>query len=212
MGKPLDITGQQYGRLTVIGYAGSDKQHNAQWRCRCECGEIVIVRAFELKRGHTASCGCFSRERTRTRLTSHGGKGTRLYRIWEQMKARCNNQTTKQYKDYGGRGITVCAEWANNFEAFRDWALANGYRDDLTLDRKENDGPYSPDNCRWATRKDQQNNKRNNHMITFKGETRTLTQWAELTGIPRTTLWDRLVRGWSIERALTARSKKRSNP
>lgn len=205
MRKTIDLTGQQYGRLSVMEHTGRDKRRNALWRCQCECGEIVIVRACDLKSGHTASCGCLNRERQRASATTHGETETRLYHIWEGMKSRCLNISDRSYKDYGGRGITVCAEWANSFEAFRDWALANGYRDDLTIDRKENDGPYNPDNCRWATAKQQGNNRRSNRLITHNGETHTLTQWAELTGIKRETLSQRLRNGWSVERALTTK-------
>lgn len=204
MRKPIDLTGQRFGRLVALECAGRRSGH-ALWNCLCDCGNVVEVIACDLKKGHTASCGCLQRERSRASATVHGGNGTRLYSVWEGMKKRCLNPSHDSYKDYGGRGITVCAEWANSFEAFRDWALANGYRDDLTLDRKENDGPYSPENCRWATLKQQNNNTRRNRMITFQGETRTLSQWAELTGIKFDKLRQRLNKGWSVERALTTR-------
>lgn len=202
MRKPIDLTGQQLGRLTVIERAGSDKRRNALWVCQCECGDKVIARACDLKSGHTTSCGCFKRERQLASATKHGGKKTRLYHIWEGMKSRCLNRAERSYKDYGGRGITVCEEWAQSFGAFRDWALANGYRDDLTIDRIDNDGNYCPENCHWATKKEQGNNRRSNRKITHNGETHTLTQWAELIGIKRETLSQRLRNGWSVERAL----------
>lgn len=207
MRKPIDLTGQQCGRLLVMERTGSDKRRNALWLCQCECGERVTVRACDLKSGHTESCGCLKRERQRASVTTHGAAETRLYHIWEGMKSRCMNGSDRSYKDYGGRGITVCAEWENSFEAFRDWALENGYRDNLTIDRENNDGPYSPNNCRWATAKQQGNNRRSNRMIAHNGETHTLTQWAELTGIKYEALCQRLRNGWSVERALTTKPK-----
>lgn len=132
----------------------------------------------------------------------HGEHGTRLYGIWKNMKYRCSNPNSPAYKDYGARGIFVCAEW-QQYEPFRAWAIANGYRENLTIDRIENDKGYSPDNCRWATMKTQSNNTRMNRIIEFDGAEHTLTEWAEITGVCVATLWDRLKNGWSIERALT---------
>ena len=119
----------------------------------------------------------------------------RLYGIWKGMKSRCNNPARKSYADYGGRGITVCDEWAQSFEKFRDWALANGYRDDLTLDRKENDGPYSPENCRWATQAEQSNNTRRNHIVEAFGESHTLAEWGKINGLSYNTIKTRMRKG-----------------
>ena len=206
MSKRENLTGQHFGRLTAIEYAGTNKRGKTTWKCVCDCGEIITVRADGLKSGHSSSCGCWQRENSskiaRAVHTTHGGRRTRLYKIWAKMKERCSNQSAVNFKDYGGRGITVCEEWAQSFAAFRDWALANGYRDDLTIDRIDNDGPYCPENCRWATRKEQNNNRRNIIMLSYNGETHTLAQWAEITGIKRKTLWERLHNGWSVERAL----------
>lgn len=127
----------------------------------------------------------------------------RLYSVWHNMKSRCYNPKASHYAQYGGRGITVCPEWRDSFEAFRDWALANGYRDDLTIDRKDNDGPYSPENCRWADMYCQNNNTRKNNYITYKGETKTASEWAREYGLHRCVLNNRIRRGWDIEEALT---------
>ena len=144
--------------------------------------------------------------------TTHGGSGTRLNKIYRAIKQRCNNPQNPAYENYGGRGITVCAEWLNSFEAFRDWALANGYRDDLTIDRIDNDGPYCPENCRWVTMKQQGNNRRSNRVLTYNGENHTITEWAELTGINLHTLMGRLyVRGWNVEKALTTKVRRKNN-
>lgn len=125
------------------------------------------------------------------------------------MKTRCNNPRCAKYARYGGRGINVCAEWLNDFQAFHDWAMANGYRDDLTIDRINNDGDYSPENCRWITLKEQASNKSTNHLITHDGQTCTIAEWARKTGIPREVLKDRICRyGWEYDRALTTPVRK----
>lgn len=139
---------------------------------------------------------------------SHGGTGTRLYVIWRNMKARCTKSYAAKYKNYGGRGISICNEWLNDFETFRNWSLSNGYSDDLTLDRIDNNGNYEPNNCRWVSNSEQQHNKRTNRMITFHGETKTLTQWAREKGLSVKSLETRLGRcRWDLEKALTTPMK-----
>ena len=200
-----DITGKKYGRLTVINRVGRNKSGSITWLCKCDCGKEIVTSGKALRGGETRSCGCGRNEKIAAigkENATHGGRHTKLYSHWSIMKARCYNPKHNRYELYGGRGITVCAEWVNSFEVFRDWALANGYRDGLTIDRKDNDGPYSPDNCRWATAKQQGNNRRCNRMITCNGETHTLAEWAELTGIKRQTIQTRLTRGWTVSRAL----------
>lgn len=132
----------------------------------------------------------------------HGLKNTRLYRIWLQIKNRCFNSNTDRYRDYGARGITVCDEWRNDFKAFYDWAMNNGYSDELTIDRIDNDGNYEPSNCRWVSVKVQNRNTRSNHLITYKGETRCVADWADITGLSRACICDRIKYGWSVERIL----------
>ena len=131
----------------------------------------------------------------------------RLYGIWSNMKTRCNNPKVKPYKNYGGRGITICDEWGK-YDGFYKWAMSSGYQDNLTLDRIDSDGNYCPENCRWATQKEQQNNRRNNHLLTYNGETRTLKQWEEICGIDYTLIVHRLKRGMSVHDALFAIPKK----
>jgi hypothetical protein len=138
--------------------------------------------------------------------TIHGMCNTRLYEIWNGMKQRCQNPNTISYKGYGGKGISVCEEWNNSFKAFYDWAISNGYRNDLTIDRIENDGNYEPANCRWATNKEQQNHTSYTRLHTYNGETLSIMQWAEKTGIHPNMLYKRLSRGWSIEKALKTKS------
>jgi hypothetical protein len=138
------------------------------------------------------------------------GKKSRLYHIWEDMKSRCNNVKNQRYKDYGGRGITVCDLWANDFKAFYDWAMANGYSDELTIDRENVNGIYEPGNCRWATQKEQSNNRTTNKMIEYNGETKTLMQWADDLGFEYHVLKNRLNRNWTVEKAFSTDTKKYS--
>lgn len=134
----------------------------------------------------------------------HGLRKTKLYTVWSHMKDRCNNPRKDTYPYYGGRGIKVCAEWINNFKAFYDWSMANGYKEGLTLDRINTDGDYEPNNCRWITTKEQANNRRSNRYITFNGESHTLAEWSVITGISDYNIWQRIERlHWSIEKALT---------
>lgn len=134
--------------------------------------------------------------------TTHGETKTRLHKIWEAMLTRCEYENHIHYANYGGRGISVCEAW-HDYVAFRDWSLQNGYADNLSIDRLDNDKGYAPDNCRWATVKEQQNNKRSNRLVTWNGATKTITEWSEITGIKKTTIKERLNHGWSVEDTLT---------
>lgn len=201
MGAKLDLTGQRFGKLTVLEECGR-KNGSVVWRCKCDCGNEVSVRANSLRKGKTMSCGCYNRDI----ITKHGMGRTRLHGIWSNMRHRCGNSQAINADRYIERGIKVCKEWANSFEAFAEWALANGYRDDLSIDRIDNNGNYEPSNCRWVTVKEQGRNKRNNVLITHNGETHCLSEWAEITNQPQGRLRMRYHRGWSDEEILLGRA------
>ena len=180
-----DLTGKKFGKLEVIGVhdTGSRKTY---YVCQCDCGNIKVVRADALISGATKSCGCIKKEQDKINLTAnhkHKMSGTRIYETWQDMKRRCYNKQNARYDRYGGRGITVCDEWLNNFQSFYDWAISNGYSDDLTIDRIDNDGNYEPPNCRWSTAKEQSNNRGSNINITIGNATKSLMCWCEIFNV-----------------------------
>lgn len=209
MSKFVDLTGQRFGRLTVVSRAENDKRGSARWLCMCDCGKTCIVLASNLMKGHTKSCGCLNLESTVKRSRTHGGRQTRLYRIWCAMKYRCNNPSATRYANYGGRGIKVCAEWERSFTAFQKWALKNGYSDSLSIDRIDSDIGYCPENCRWADATTQSRNRDFCKRLIFRGKNQPVSVWADETGIPAKVIYGRLDAGWPIERALTEPVKKK---
>ena len=189
-----DLTGRRFGRLTVIAYDHSDANYVTHWICKCECGKTKVVSRGNLINGSTVSCGCYSSEQLSDRATTHGMSKTRLYTIWRGMHQRCTNPHSDSFERYGDRGISVCEEW-DEFENFRDWALCNGYESALSIDREDNDGDYTPENCRWADAYTQHNNKSNNRIITYAGESDTVANWARRFGLRYSVLSSRIRRG-----------------
>lgn len=156
-----NLMGKRFGKLTVIEKTHIDNCRELCWICLCDCGQTTKpIRSTDLRRGCTKSCGCFRKENQRKKVLKHGLEHTRIYRIWSGMRSRCYSPANRMYRCYGGRGITICDEWKDDITAFHKWAMANGYRDDLTIDRINNDGNYEPSNCRWATYSQQNKNRR----------------------------------------------------
>ena len=210
--KFVDLTGWKMwehgipdSRITVIKRIGSDKHKNIIYLCKCTCGKEFTTRATSIKKGKCKSCGCLKLEMAIEeckKLKKHGLSTSNLYGVWYNMKQRCYDETNMQYKNYGARGIKVCDEWRNSVESFYDWAINNGYEENLTIDRINVNGNYEPTNCRWTTVKEQCNNKTNNHLITYHGETMNLMKWSEKLGVNYYTLRSRInILKWDVERA-----------
>lgn len=209
-----DLNGQKFGRLTVLERKENSKNGIPRWLCRCDCGNLTVVLSTQLRNGRTKSCGCYMKEVVSKQRIKHGLSETRLYKVWRTMKERCLCETYRDYKHYGGRGIKVCDEWLDDFMNFYNWAMDNGYdenakRGEYTIDRIDVNGNYEPSNCRIVSMKEQANNVRRNHLIEYKGKTQTLSQWSDEVGISSHTLLNRLQNGWSIEKALTTKNKRR---
>lgn len=199
--KSKNLLNQRFSSLLVVSKAGT-KNNRVIWNCQCECGRSVIVDTHSLTTGNTKSCGCKKYGNRVTHGEAKSNKQTRLYRIWAGMKNRCNNESHIGYAYYGAKGIKVCDEW-NDYEIFKGWALENGYADNLTIDRIDNQKGYCPENCRWATYKTQCNNTTRNHYVTADGQTLSISQWAERNNLPCRTIAARLnLLGWSPEEAV----------
>ena len=200
-----DITNQKFGKLIAINPLGLDKYKKKLWLCKCDCGNEIIVQGTYLRNGNTISCGCIRKELNKTRAIRHGYYNERLYRIWYDMKRRCYNKNRKSYKYYGGKGIEVYNEWLNDFMNFYNWSKANGYADNLTLERIDFNKNYCPENCKWIPQSEQTQNSRHNHFITFNNRTMTITQWSKEIGISPKTIRERLNRGWRLENVLSTK-------
>lgn len=202
MGSKINLKGRRFGRWLVLEETDERKCGSVAWLCKCDCGTVRTVSSNALLMGKSVSCGCYNKDV----ITKHGMGRTRLAGIWRNIRYRCDNPQAIGANNYINRGIKICDEWANSFEAFAEWALANGYSDDLTIDRIDNNGNYEPSNCRWTTAKEQGRNKRNNVLLTCNGETHCLSEWAEITNQPRARLNRRRTLGWSDEEIILGRA------
>lgn len=204
MQQRYDLTGQTFGRLKVIRFAGKSTDRQYLWECECSCENHthLIVKAGNLRSGNTKSCGCLHSEITAKVHTKHGHRYDKIYGVWKTMKARCYNSNAENYNRYGGRGITICDDWLNSFEMFYRWSIKNGYQEGLTIDRIDNNGNYEPNNCRWTDRIMQANNRQTNHKLVYKETTQNLSQWCKELNLPYNAIYNRIVRlKWSVENA-----------
>lgn len=216
MNKPMDIIGQKFNRLTILKFVGVDKYGNSKFLCKCDCGKTKVLLGSKVKGGRTKSCGCLHSETARNNTKKHLSSHTKIYNVYAHILSRCFCKTNKNYHNYGGRGITVCKEWTdkeNGFDSFYKWSIQNGYDETAefgkcTIDRIDNNGDYEPSNCRWVSIKEQANNKRVNHLLTYKGKTQNVTQWAIELGFNKGTLFSRIHKGWSVEKMLSTPVKK----
>lgn len=207
MARPLDLTGQRFTRLTVVGLAPhKDSQGNRLWLCQCDCGNQSFVPAGRLRSGMTRSCSCIQKEKAGARTRKHGASRTRAYRAYRAMIKRCERPNNVDYKWYGGRGITVCERWHDYANFLAD--MGERPSEKHFIERIDNDGPYCPENCTWATREEQQANTRQAHLITWQGKTMNRAAWARELGMPPDRLRTRLKLGWPIDRAFLEPLKK----
>lgn len=205
----IDLTGMRFGRLTVIGrvedHIYPSGKHRPKWKCKCDCGNEIETTGNNLKNGDTKSCGCAHHDMLVKRNYKHGISDRHpIYYTWCRMKERCYRENDKNYAHYGGRGITICVQWKNDFKSFYDWSINNGWAPKLSIDRIDNDGPYCPENCRWVDHKIQMNNTRLNRHLSYGGETHTMAEWSLIKNIPYDVLKHRLYKGWPLEYALDA--------
>lgn len=195
-----DLTGRRFGYLTALERAPKGTKSRTSWLCECECGRRKVVLAFNLKSGASRSCGCRVRAATIARSTTHGKNLTPEHKVWKGLRKRCRNRNEGGYSNYGGRGIAVCERW----DQFENFLADMGERPSSkhTIDRVDNDGPYSPDNCRWATRRAQMNNVRKNVLLEHGGCRFSVAQWARVLSVPAFRIYSRLRAGWSVDAAL----------
>lgn len=206
MPKFIDITGNRYGKLTVINRSADhitpSGNRFTMWECTCDCGNTTVAYGNALKSGRMSSCGCsqylHSSDTARKNFSTHRHSNERLYKIWAGMIKRCENPNHIGYHNYGGRGISVCDEWRHDYMAFRTWSYANGYSDDLSIDRIDGNLGYSQDNCRWANKKTQNNNRRSNVYIEHDGLRLSRAEWADRLNVTYSFLRKRLDKGQSL--------------
>lgn len=193
-----DYTGQKFGRLTAIELDHTQRKHS-YWKFKCECGSDLVLRVDTVVSGNTKSCGCYNREAHRVQKLTHGFSKQKVYHVFYAMKSRCYDPSNVAFEYYGGRGIKICDEWLRSPSSFCEWAYANGYSNGLTIDRIDVNGDYSPDNCRWVSRKTQNENTRRNTWLTYNGETMILRDWCQRFNVNMATACSRIKRGLSFE-------------
>lgn len=206
MPKEIDLTGKRFGRWLVLkkedDYITPAGDRYTRYLCRCDCGTERAVLSTSLRNGRSTSCGCYNAENKkevcRQNFTTHGESKTRLYHIYYGIKKRCYNKNAYNYDNYGGRGISMCDEWISDYNAFKQWALSNGYNENLSIDRVDVNGNYSPGNCRWVDRVAQANNRRSSHVVEMNGQIHTLAEWAKILNIPYKRLHKQFSKGVSL--------------
>lgn len=208
--KFVDLTGQRFGNLVVTSFNCRRRYPGggvaSMWNCKCDCGNKTVVSNSSLRNG-TKSCGCKAKRCGKdNHFYKHGDCNTRIYKVWSDMKKRCNDKNYKDYSIYGGKGVKVCEEWSgdNGYENFRDWAYKNGYNKDAprgkcTLDRVDVNGDYEPQNCRWVDAKRQANNRTTSRTLTYHGMTHTIAEWADILGVSYGRIQGRVYLGWETE-------------
>lgn len=210
--------GDRFGRLVVVeqadDYVTPSGKKYPRYLCQCDCGKTKLIDKNNLLKGKTLSCGCLQKERASAARKTHGDTDSRLYNVWSAIKRRCYNKDVPEYQRYGARGIYMCDEWRESYNAFREWALSAGYDYNAphgmcTIDRINNEDGYHPDNCRWVSQEVQMNNVGYNHHETYNGETHTIAEWEKLLNIKRGKIFNRMRYGWSFEEAILAPSDAR---
>ena len=215
--KKIDRIGERFGRLIIVEEKEpklyKPRTYARIFLCKCDCGNMVVASYTNLKAGNVRSCGCLKKDCGKGILSneSQNQDKLRLHMIWKSMKNRCSANSGRYYKNYKLRGISVCEEWKNDFNAFYEWAINNGYYPTLSIDRIDGTKGYSPDNCRWATAKMQANNIKTNVIITYNGESHTIPEWSQITNIPSYVIRNRRNYGWNVERILTTPVIKKTN-
>lgn len=216
-----DLTGNRYGKLTVLSYAGHTSDGKSKWLCKCDCGKEKVARAASLVAGTTKSCGCLYYETRKIAISKitekkshfykHGMSKSRINNIYRRIKERCYNRNNPAFSYYGKRGITMCPEWKDDFMAFYKWSIENGYTHEMTIDRIDTNKGYSPDNCRWTTMTVQQNNRTNNVRVSYNGQEHTLSEWADIVGITKSTIYHRYERKWPVDKMLNTPQQTQYN-
>jgi hypothetical protein len=213
MGRFIDLSGQRFGKLYVLNYEKTNNRRQAIFKCKCDCGNIAFVVGSRLKNNYTKSCGCLQKEKAKTQIQEFNNKGlrskgnskhnmrhTELYKHWCNMKRRCNCKTNHNYMYYGARGIKVCNEWNESFVEFKEWALNNGYKDGLSIERIDVNKNYEPQNCKWIPYELQIRNRRNTIKLEYKNETKTLIEWCEIFKVKYKLAHSRYKKGWTFEK------------